>query len=112
MSEDYLSLTEKRVLREFKTQILQKLRREVLAVKIFGSKARGDSKKTSDIDVLLLLRMPDLKTKEIIFDIATQILIKHGVDLSVKIFSLREFQRGLRLEIPFYLKVHKEALAL
>ena len=112
MPQCFLSPLEKEALGEFKNQILQKLGRRVLAVKIFGSKARGNAKKTSDIDILVLVKTSSLKTEEIIFDVATQVLIKYGVDLSVKIFSSKEFQEGLSLEIPFYLKVHKEALAL
>lgn len=108
----YLSPTEKRALQEFKNEILRRLKGEVLALRVFGSKARGDFRKTSDIDILVLVKTTNLKTKEIIFDAAVQVLIKYGVDLSVKIFSSKEFQKGLRLEIPFYLNVNKEAQTL
>jgi len=105
-----LSSTEKLALKEFKTQISHKLKGKVFGLKIFGSKVRGDFKKTSDIDVLVLVKTPSLKVKEIIFDITSQVLLKYNVDLSVKIFSQKEFEKGLKLQIPFYLKVDKEAL--
>lgn len=45
MAQYYLSQTEKKAMQEFKTAILQKLRRKVLAMKIFGSKAKEEAKR-------------------------------------------------------------------
>jgi predicted nucleotidyltransferase len=51
-----LTSKEKLALKEFKEKILKKMKGEVLDIKLFGSKARGNFKEDSDIDVLVLLK--------------------------------------------------------
>lgn len=105
-----LTSIEKKALEDFKAKLLKQLKEKLLAVKLFGSKARGDSKKNSDIDVLVLVKEKSQEIEDKIFDIATQILLKHGIDLSIKIFSGEEFQKGLKLEIPLYIRADKEGI--
>lgn len=103
---------EKKALREFKKQINQKLAGEVLELKLFGSKARGDSRKDSDIDILLVLKKVSKRNKNIVSDITFKLFLKYGVDLSVKIFSEKEFEDLQKLQIPFMLNIQREARAI
>lgn len=104
-----LSPIEKKALKEFKKQTVAKLKNDILALKLFGSKARGDFRKDSDIDILVLLKKSTLKKEDLIFDIAVDILLKYGIDLSVKIFSEKEYEKGLNWQIPFFLSIQREA---
>lgn len=107
-----LTPKEKKALAEFKNRIFQKFGKEILELKLFGSKARRDFKKDSDIDILLVLKNASPKNKNTIYKITTQILLKYNVDLSVKIFSSKEFLYLTNLETPFMLNLKKEALPL
>ena len=108
----YLTKTEKRALQEFKRKITQKLAGEILELKLFGSKARGDYKKTSDIDVFIVLKEARKRQSDIIYDTVTQIAIDYGVYLSVKIFSLKEFQYFSSIPTIFMETISKESISL
>ena len=49
-----LTAKEKKIVRVFKQEVLKHFGRDVVAMKLFGSKARGDADKFSDIDVLVM----------------------------------------------------------
>lgn len=114
----HLSIKEKRALEEFKQALLKKLGREILELRLFGSKARGDFKKTSDIgemsdtDVFIVLKKTSFKKEDLIFKIATDILLKYGIDISIKIFSEKEYKERLNLQVPFFLIIQKEGVSL
>lgn len=107
-----LPQNEKKALKELKTQLLKKLKGEVLGLKLFGSKARGDSKPwpDSDIDVLIILKRNSRKKENLIMDLTDVSLHKYNSLISPKVFSKAEFKKGLDLQVPFYLNVQKEGL--
>lgn len=112
MVPNTLSENKKRALVEFKNQLQQKLAGEILALKLFGSYARGEARKGSDIDVLIVLKTRTPAKEKTIFSLVASILLEYGVDLSVKVFSEQEFKEGLDLYFPFFLNVEKEAVAI
>lgn len=114
----YLTKTEKKAIEEFKRKITQRLAGELLELKLFGSKARGDFKKTSDIgemsdiDIFIVLKKTSLKKEDFIFKIATDILLKYTVDIEPKIFSEKEYKERINLQLPFFLIIEKEGVLL
>lgn len=114
----YLSLNEQKALDDFKKALLDKFGKGVLKLKLFGSKARGDFRKTdnigeiSDTDVFIVLKRTSLKKEDIIFEIATDILLKYNIDISPKIFSEKEYKEKMNLQIPLFLVVEKEGIAI
>jgi len=114
MTKLNLTQNEKLALKEFKEKILQKFKEEVLDIKLFGSKARGDFKPfpDSDIDVLVLLKKNSPEKEDLITEIATDISLKYTLDISPKIFSKKEYKERLKLQIPFFLIIEKEGISL
>lgn len=110
----YLSAKEKKALAEFKEKLLQKLGKEVLVLKLFGSKVRGDFKKwpDSDIDILVVLKQNSPEKEEFIMDISFDMFLKYEVLLSPKVFSQKEYKKQLDLQLPFFLILEKEAKSL
>ena len=51
-----LNQIEKQALKEFKNQLIKKFGSNLVILKLFGSKARGDFHKESDIDVLVIIK--------------------------------------------------------
>ena len=49
-----LTAKEKKVLHIFKQAVFEHFGRNAVSIKLFGSKARGDADKFSDIDVLVM----------------------------------------------------------
>jgi len=114
----YISSTEKTALNDFKKALLVKFGKEILELKLFGSKARGDFRKTenigemSDTDIFIVLKKTSFKKEDIIFKIAADILVKYGVVISPKIFSEKEYKDRINLQVPFFLVVKKEGIVL
>jgi len=114
----HLSSNEKRALAEFKKSLLERFGKEVLELKLFGSKARGDFKKTknieemSDTDIFIVLKKTSFKKEDLIFRITTDILLKYGIDISPKIFSEKEYKEKTNLQIPLFLVIEKEGVVL
>lgn len=105
-----LSTAELKAIKEFKKRINQNY--PVVDLKLFGSKARGEARQDSDIDILLVLKKVSEKDKDEIYDIVNDILLKHEIDLSVKIFSQKKYNFLKSIPSVFMQLVQKEAILL
>ena len=90
-----------------------KTRFPVEEIILFGSKARGDDKAFSDIDLLLIttetLHWKDEKAiVEILFDIG----MTHDVIFSPLFVSKEEWKGGLFAEFPIYAEILRDGAAL
>lgn len=108
----FLTAIEQKALREFKRKIKLELGDQVLDVKLFGSKARGDFKENSDIDILVLLKKDSKKEIDAIFDVVTEIVLSTGVYLSVKYFSIEEYNYLNSIPTVFMKNFRKDAVSL
>lgn len=108
----YLTKIEYRVLSEFKRKLNRELPGEVLDLKLFGSKARGDFHKGSDIDILIVLKNLNKRNKDIIIDLSTEMLLKYGIDISTHIYSQKEFDYLNSIPTVFMQIFEKEAISL
>ena len=99
-------------LRQFKAILKDRFGPEIKSVLLFGSKARGDSHRDSDIDVLVITRLENWELKEDIGRIATHILLDYAVYLSVKVLSNMTYRRLMKLRSPFLKNVAKEGISL
>lgn len=107
-----LSKDNQLALNVFKKQLNSNFNADQPELILFGSYARGDFKKYSDVDLLVLLKKATLKKKEQISDLATDLFLKFNTDLSPHIYSKKEFQTLAQLETPFTLMVKKEGIKL
>lgn len=109
-----LSKFEQVMVDDLKTALLKKLKGEVVLIRLFGSKARGDYHKDSDIDLLVILRHKEREINERLSEIEWEILEKYNFQahISVVAYSQREFDEFNRLETPFAQNVAKEGISL
>jgi len=103
---------EKEALKHFKEILTQQFGSEVVSIRLFGSKARGDFHAESDIDILVITRQDDWHLKERIGKVATSILLDDGVYLSVKVIGQFSQQRLLYVGSPFIRNVMSEGITL
>lgn len=82
-----LSENEQAALQLFKQSVLAKFGKQVESIQLFGSKARGDADKHSDLDVLVILQDASGKNRSIISSIASDVLTETGVLISSKKFT-------------------------
>lgn len=99
---------------EFIKEIQKILGSKLKKVILYGSYARGDYNKQSDVDIMILA---DLSFKEIeeyrdiISDIAYDIELDTGVILSPIIKNIEKYNSRINF-VPFYKNVQKEGVVL
>lgn len=103
---------EKKALNIFKDEIHKALPDMVGDVKLFGSKARGDAHKFSDIDVLVIIKECTWKDKSVVHTVANRVFLKTGIDLSPKILSDRAVTLMRNSHSPFIMNIDREGIAV
>lgn len=84
---------------------------QIVKIIFFGSRAKEIFKPSSDYDFLIVLKDKRNKIIDEIYDVVTNFLIKHGVDISLKIYREEDFKRMASIPTPFMnsiLKTGKE----
>lgn len=79
---------------------------------LYGSYARGDYNNESDIDVMVLVDMDDIKLKRYtdrIIDLEVELNLKYDVVLSIITKDYNEFEKW-RPALPFYQNVINEGV--
>jgi len=84
----------------------------LVELRLFGSKARGDSDWESDIDVLVVLENLDWDTRMAVVDLCTDISIDLGVLLVPVMYSRAEYGSDLTRVTPFYQAVAREGVPI
>ena len=104
----------KKVLNSFLEIVNQILGNRIKKIILYGSYARGDYNKGSDIDIMILT---DLTPKEIgqyslqIWEKCADIEIDEGVIISPLIRNLDEFNSWINVK-PFYMNIVNEGVVL
>lgn len=79
---------------------------------LFGSRAKGIAAPYSDYDLLLVLKERDRQLIDQIYDRVTDFLLNYGVDISLKIYSEKDFEKRLLMKIPFIMEVNRTGRVL
>ena len=107
-----LSAQEKSILKQFKTSLGQTLGGQLLELKLFGSKARGDDRSDSDIDVLVIVATDDWHIRDKVYDVATDMLLQADVCISPKVISKSRFVQLCKEGTSFIHNISKDAITI
>lgn len=107
-----LNKKEKEALKNFRAKIEKLLSDNLLEIKLFGSKARGDARKYSDLDVIVVISSGDWHTSDIVYEMATDILLETGVCVSQKVITKEEYNHLQNAENLFLKNVIREGIAV
>lgn len=94
-------------------KILKNRKKKII---LYGSYARGDFNKNSDIDIMILTDLSDeeiIKYREKIWDLAYNIEWNNNFDITISplIKNIDKFNYWLEA-LPFYMNVQKEGVVL
>lgn len=103
-----LSELEREILNQFIAHLNRTHPREVRAVILYGSKARGDARNDSDIDILLLVNNRGRIDRDKIYDFVLEAELEHNVDISLNIYDAEHFKRLVEARSPFASSVLRE----
>ena len=81
---------------------------------VYGSYARGDYRKNSDVDVMILVDLPENEIKKIenaVYDMAFDIEMDTGVDISPVIKNRQQFEYWADT-LPYYQNVREEGVTV
>jgi len=96
-----LSKTEEAVIKKLSKEIKFALRNNLILLKLFGSKARGDFKRDSDIDILVVVKNKDVNLYSKLYDILFKRDPDYKFKISLIIYSEYEYKQNLRLKSKF-----------
>lgn len=105
-----LAVPDQQALQEFVAYLHKSFPDQIEYVALFGSKARGDSQQSSDIDVLVILSREDRELRREILRQAARFSLEYNVLLSPRIIGAERWEkmRGFSL----YQNVQQEAAGI
>lgn len=85
---------------------------DLVALRLFGSRARGEADAESDVDVAVVLEHVDWKTKCAVIDLAADVGLEHDLLLSPTVFDRATYERWRRQERPLAMDIEREGIPL
>jgi predicted nucleotidyltransferase len=96
----------------FVSRVTRRFEDLISRVIFFGSRSRGQARPDSDYDLLLVVRDKDRELVDQLYDEVVEFLLTYGVDLSLKIYTERDYQTGLTRGNPFICSVTRAGVEL
>lgn len=103
-----------KILNDFLEEVKIILGNRLKKIFLYGSYARGDYNKSSDIDIMILTDLPDKEINEYsmkIWEKSADIEIDKGIVISPLIRNMESFNSWLNVK-PFYMKIVNEGVVL
>ena len=90
------------------------LESDLYAIILYGSYARGDYNNNSDVDIMILVDLPETEIKKIendVYDVAFEIEINTGINISPVIKKRAQFEYWVDT-LPYYRNVRDEGVII
>lgn len=100
----------RQVLEQISATLKTRYPAEVVSVRAFGSRVRGDHSGTSDFDVLVLVRNKSVVLEEGIIDCFVEQEMSSGVSFDPVIKTMESFEQERRYNTLFYRNVMAEGV--
>ena len=107
-----LKAREKKAVNEFVSLLAQKMSRQVRELVLFGSRARGNYRRDSDIDVLVLVNRETLKNWEKIQSLSALVSLKFDVVLSAIVMDAKRYKIHSELGTLLFRNISRDGIRL
>ncbi|MFH1148380.1 MAG: nucleotidyltransferase domain-containing protein [Pseudomonadota bacterium] len=105
-----LAENEAGALKRLRVELFERYR--IIDLRLYGSKARGEGRQDSDLDVMIELPDYDRAIVAEIDDIVYRINLEYDVFISALVFGRDELERGPMSESPIYKVIQMEGVPL
>lgn len=102
------------VIKKFVSELSKLLGKRLKKVILYGSYARGDYDKNSDIDIMILTDFSDdeiIEYRKKVRDLACDLEMENDVMISPLLRNINKYEKRVDV-IPFYYNVEKEGVVL
>ena len=103
---------EKTAIRSFSRRVRKLLGKQLVDIKLYGSKAREQYRKNSDIDIFVLLRKKSYAKSSKISKASVDVFDKYDILLSTVVFDLFEEKINKQLRSPYFESIEKEGIKI
>ena len=100
---------DKRIAEELKKRLSEVV--QIVDVKVFGSRARGDADEFSDLDVFLEVESLDRSLKEQVFDIVWEVGFENERVITTIVLDSDQFEKGPMSESTLVSNILQEGVA-
>ena len=107
-----LKKKERKAVDEFVSLVVQKMSSQIKELTLFGSKARGDYRRNSDIDVLVLINRENLKNWERIQTLSAFVSLKFDVVLSALVMDAKRYKAHSQLRTLLFKNISQDGIRL
>ena len=109
-----LTQIEKNALIDVQSILTKKYKDNLVLLKLFGSKARGDSQRFSDIDLLAVVKNNSWEASEKMSDDVFNIIEKYGYQLLISLIVIdhKEYLKEEKIKTCFYENLKREGIDL
>jgi predicted nucleotidyltransferase len=107
-----LNSLDKKIIKEYADSIRTNFPGVVNNIILYGSKARGDSHRESDIDMLVVIDSNDKKAKRVISDLSWDVMVHHDFKayISSIVFFTQEYEQYKQWHSSFLTNVLHEGV--
>lgn len=112
MDMEHLTQDEKKALSLFKQGLLRMFPERVEGLKLFGSKARGEATKHSDVDVIVVMKDGTWQDSWPIHKVASEVSLETDVDLSIKVVTPSLVRRLKEVGSPLMSNIDQDGIEL
>ncbi len=100
------------VVKQFAREQREKYPADLTRSILFGSYAKGVAGPASDFDILMVLRKKNHELVNAIYDDAYDLLLEHGIDISLKIYAEQDFAKKMSMGTPFMEEIKRTGVDL
>lgn len=107
-----LTKNEEEALKLFKEKLLANFNDRIDSTQLFGSKARGDAQKHSDVDVLVVIKDATWKDRLKVSALSADVLLETEAFITTKTFSPEQMQEMKEHRAAFWQNIEPDLIPL
>lgn len=103
---------EQRTAAAFVNKVRTRFDPQLISVVLFGSRARGEAKTDSDMDVVVVMTTVNTEIRQAIRHLAVEVWLESGIYLSTRVWSQEHWRNMAKLQTSLYQNISQEGIEL